>query len=102
MAKKKGLRVRPIGDKVLIKRLEAEEMTKGGIVIPDSAKEKPKEGEVISLGEGRLLDSGDRVPFQVKAGDRVLFTSYAGSEVKIDGEEYLIMGEEEILAVFES
>jgi chaperonin GroES len=101
MAKKKAPMVKPIGDRLLIKRVEAEETTKGGIVIPDSAKEKPKEGEVIRLGEGRLLDSGDRVPFQVKEGDRVLFTSYAGNEVKIAGEEYLIMSEDDILAVLE-
>ena len=101
MAKKKAPIVKPIGDRILIKRVEAEETTKGGIVIPDSAKEKPKEGEVIRLGEGRLLDSGDRVPFQVKEGDRVLFTSYAGNEVKIAGEEYLIMSEDDILAVLE-
>ena len=101
MAKKKGLKVKPIGDRILIKRLEAEETTKGGIVIPDSAKEKPKEGEVISLGEGRLLENGERVAFQVKVGDRVLFTSYAGNEVKVSGEEFLIMSEDDILAVLE-
>ena len=101
MAKKKAPVVKPIGDRILVKRVEAEETTKGGIVIPDSAKEKPKEGEVISLGEGRLLDSGERLPFQVKAGDRVLFTSYAGNEVKIGGVEYLIMSEDDILAVVE-
>ncbi|MHC4778883.1 MAG: co-chaperone GroES [Planctomycetota bacterium] len=101
MAKKKAPKVKPIGDRLLVKRIEAEETTAGGIVIPDSAKEKPKEGEVISLGEGRLLDSGDRVPFQVNTGDRVLFTSYAGNEVKIGGEEYLIMSEDDILAVLE-
>ncbi len=101
MAKKNKPSVKPIGDKLLVKRMQAEEKTKGGIVIPDSAKEKPKEGEVISVGEGRLLENGDRVPFQVEEGNRVLFTSYAGSEVKIDGEEYVIMSEEEILAVLE-
>jgi chaperonin GroES len=101
MAKKKDPVVKPIGDRLLIKRVEAEQTTQGGIVIPDSAKEKPKEGEVIRLGEGRLLDSGDRVPFQVKEGDRVLFTSYAGNEVKISGQEYLIMSEDDILAVLE-
>ena len=101
MAKKKEPVVKPIGDKILIQRVEAEETTKGGIVIPDSAKEKPKEGKVIRLGEGRLLDNGERVPFQVKEGDRVLFTSYAGNEVKVMGEEYLIMSEEDILAILE-
>ena len=101
MAKKKEPVVKPIGDKILIQRVEAEETTRGGIVIPDSAKEKPKEGKVIRLGEGRLLDNGERVPFQVKEGDRVLFTSYAGNEVKVMGEEYLIMSEEDILAILE-
>jgi len=101
MSKKKAPAVKPIGDKVLIKRLEAEEKTKGGIYLPDNAKEKPKEGRVIALGEGRLLESGKRVPFQVKENDKILFTSYAGTEIKIGGEEYLILGEEEILGVIE-
>lgn len=91
----------PLNDKILVKRLEAEEKTKGGIIIPDTAKEKPKEGRVISLGQGRLLESGERAKFQVKENDRVLFTSYAGTEVKLDGEEYLIMNEEDVLAVVE-
>lgn len=94
-----GTNVKPIGDHVLVKRLEAAEKTAGGIVLPETAKEKPKEGEVIELGEGRLLDNGERVPFQVKKGDRVLFTSYAGSEIKIDGQEFLVMNEEDILAI---
>ena len=102
MAKKKAPAVKPIGDKILVKRIEAEETTKGGIVIPDSAKEKPKEGKVISFGEGRLLDNGERVAFQVKEGDHVLFTSYAGNEVKIAGVEYLIMSEDDILAIMET
>ena len=92
-------RVKPLNDKVLVERLEAEEVTKGGIVLPDSAKEKPKEGKIIALGDGRLLDDGKRAPFQVKVGDRVLFSSYAGTEIKIEGDEYLIMGEDDILAV---
>ena len=96
MAKPK---VKPLGDKVLVKRLEAEEVTKGGIVLPDTAKEKPKEGIVIALGQGKLLDSGERAKPQVKVDDHVIFTSYAGTEVKIDGEEYLIMGEDDVLAV---
>jgi len=93
--------VKPLGDKILVKRLEAEEVTKGGIVLPDSAKEKPKEGRVIEAGPGKVLDDGTRGKLQVKKGDRILFTSYAGTEIKIDGEEYLIMGEEDVLAVVE-
>jgi chaperonin GroES len=95
------MKVVPLNDKIVVKRLEAEEKTAGGIVLPDSAKEKPKQGRVLSLGEGKRLDNGKRAPFQVKDGDRVLFTSYAGSEVNIDGEEYLIMTEDDILAVIE-
>jgi chaperonin GroES len=91
----------PLNDKIVVKRLEAEEKTAGGIVLPDSAKEKPKQGKVLSLGEGKRLENGKRASFQVKEGDRVLFTSYAGNEVTIDGEEYLIMTEDDILAVVE-
>jgi chaperonin GroES len=94
--------IRPLNDKIVVKRVEAEEKTKGGIVLPDTAKEKPKEGIVVALGVGKLLDSGERAPFQVKEKDRVLFTSYAGTEVKIEGEEYLIMNEDDVLAVVES
>ena len=94
-------KLRPLNDKIVVKRLQAEGMTKGGIVLPDTAKEKPKEGKVVSLGHGKLLDSGKRVPFQVKVNDRILFTSYAGTEVKINGEEYVIMGEDDVLAVLE-
>lgn len=93
--------IRPLGDKVLVKRLEAEEMTAGGIVLPEAAKEKPKRGEIISVGDGRLLDTGDRQPLQLKQGDHVVFTSYAGTEVKVGGEEMLIMDEGDILAVVE-
>lgn len=92
---------KPLNDKVLVKRLEAEEVTKGGIVLPDSAREKPKEGRIVALGDGKLLDDGKRAPFQVAVGDRVLFSSYAGTEVKIEGEEYLILSEDDILAVVE-
>ena len=95
------MNVRPLGEKVLIKRVEAEGKTAGGIVLPDTAKEKPKEGKVIALGDGRVLKSGERAKFQVKKGDRVLFSSYGGTEVKIDGEEYLLMSEDDILAVIE-
>lgn len=91
--------ITPLGDKVLVRRLEAEEKTAGGIVLPDAAKEKPKEGKIIALGSGKLLEDGNRGSFQVKKGDRILFASYAGTEVKIDGEEYLLMPEEDVLAV---
>jgi chaperonin GroES len=93
------MKVKPIGDKVLIKRLDPEEKTAGGIVLPDSAKEKPREGKVIELGEGKLLKNGERAKSQLKKGNRVLFTSYAGTEVTVEGEEYLIMNEEDILAI---
>lgn len=92
---------RPLGDKVLIKRVSAEETTAGGIVLPDTAQEKPKRGVVQSVGGGRLLDSGERSQLQVKKKDEVLFTSYAGTEVKVGGEEYLIMDESDILAIIE-
>jgi len=92
-------KIKPIGDKILVKRLEAEEKTKGGIVLPDSAKEKPKQGKVIALGDGKLTDEGKRAAFQVKKGDVVLFSSYAGTEVTVENEEYLVMSEEDILAV---
>ena len=89
----------PLNDKILVQRLEAEDKTAGGIILPDNAKEKPKQGKVLSLGEGKLLDNGKRAPFQVKVNDRVLFSSYGGSEVTVDGKEYLIMTEDEILAI---
>jgi chaperonin GroES len=95
------MQVVPLNEKIVVKRLEAEEKTAGGIVLPDSAKEKPKQGKVLSLGQGKRLESGKRAPFQVKEGDRVLFTSYAGSEITIDGVEYLIMTEDDILAVLD-
>jgi chaperonin GroES len=91
--------VRPLHDRVIIKRLEEKEMVKGGIIIPDSAKEKPMEGEVIAAGPGKVLDDGKRAPLDVKAGDRILFGKYSGTEIKIDGQEYVIMREDEILAV---
>lgn len=93
------MKVVPLNDKLVVKRLEAESKTSGGIVLPDNAKEKPRQGKVLSLGDGKLLDSGSRAKFQVKEGDRVLFSSYGGQEVTVDGEEYLIMTEEDILAV---
>jgi chaperonin GroES len=91
--------IRPLGDRVLVQRLEAEEKTAGGILLPESAKEKPKEGRVISVGDGKMLDNGNRSTFSVKVGDRVLFSSYAGTEVKVDGQEFLIMREEDILGI---
>ena len=93
------MRIRPLQDRVVLKRMEEKEVVKGGIIIPDTAKEKPMEGEVIAVGPGKIMDDGKRSPMDVKAGDRVLFGKYAGSEIKIDDEEYVIMREEEILAV---
>ncbi len=93
------MNVRPLHDRVLLKRIEEKEVVKGGIIIPDTAKEKPMEGEVIAVGPGKMMEAGKRSPLDVKAGDRVLFGKYAGSEIKIDDEEYVIMKEEEILAV---
>jgi len=95
------MKMRPLGDKIIVKRVEADDITAGGIVLPDSAKEKPKRGTVRAVGNGKLLDSGDRSKMQVKQNDQVLFTSYAGTEVKIDGDEYLIMAESDVLAIVE-
>ena len=96
------MKIRPLNDKILVKRLDAEEKTKGGIVLPDTAKEKPKEGKVIAVGTGKLLDSGERAKPQISAGDRVLFNSYAGTEVKIEGVEHLILNEDDVLATVET
>ncbi len=95
------MKIRPLGDKVLVERVEAEAKTAGGIVLPDTAKEKPQRGKVISVGEGKVLEDGTRKEVQVKKGDLVLFTSYAGNEIKVDGKEYLIMDESDIMAVIE-
>ena len=95
------LNIRPLGDKVIVKRVEAEEVTAGGIVLPDTAQEKPKRGIVQTVGNGRLLDNGERSVMQVKSNDEVLFTSYAGNEVKIHGDEYLIMDESDILGIIQ-
>jgi len=95
------MKVVPLNDKIVVKRLEAEDKTAGGILLPDAAKEKPKQGKILSLGDGKLLENGKRAKFQVKEGDRVLFTAYAGNEVNVDGEEYLIMSEDDILAVLD-
>jgi chaperonin GroES len=95
------MKIRPLADKVLVERLEAETKTAGGIVLPDSAKEKPQRGKIVNVGEGKILDDGTRRKMQVKKGDAVLFTSYAGTEVKIGDKEYLIMDESDIMAVIE-
>jgi chaperonin GroES len=101
MAKTKKIGVKPLSDRVLVKRIEEEEVKKGGIIIPDTAKEKPQKGEVIATGPGRLDENGKRIPMEVKEGDKVLFSKYAGTEVKIGEEEYLIMREDDILAIIE-
>lgn len=93
--------IRPLHDRLIVKRLEEEEKTKGGIIIPDSAKEKPAEGKVIAVGAGRVKKDGTKLPMEVKKGDRILFAKYGGTEVKIDGEEHLIMKEEDVLGVIE-
>lgn len=93
------MKVVPVNDKIVVKRVEAEEKTAGGIVLPDTAKEKPKQGKILKVGQGKLLDNGKRASFQVKEGDRVLFTSYAGNEINVGGEELLIMTEDDILAI---
>ena len=95
------MKIRPLNDRVLVKRLAEEEMTKGGIIIPDSAKEKPAEGEIVAVGSGKLNDKGERVAVDLKVGEKVLFSKYGGTEVKIEGEDYLIMREDDILGVVE-
>lgn len=95
------LKIRPLGDKILVKRMEAEEKTAGGIVLPDTAKEKPKRGIVQAVGDGKLLDSGERSQLQVAKGNQVIFSSYSGTEIKVDAEEYLIIDEGDILAIVE-
>jgi len=102
MSKTKSMTVTPLGDRVLVKRVAADDKTKGGIILPDTAKEKPREGVVVSVGNGKLMDNGSRQTMSVKKNDRVLFSSYAGSEIKLDGEELLILGEDEILAIIEN
>jgi len=93
--------IKPLGDRVVVKALEREERTKSGIVLPDTAKEKPQEGKVIAVGTGKVLDNGTKVPLEVKEGDKVIFSKYAGTEVKIDGVEYLILSERDVLAIVE-
>ena len=95
------MKVRPLHDRLIVKRLEEEEKTKGGIIIPDTAKEKPVEGKVIAVGDGRIKEDGTKIPMEVKKGNRILFAKYAGAEVKINGEEHLIMKEDDVLAIIE-
>jgi chaperonin GroES len=95
------MKVRPLRDRVIVKRLEEEEKTKGGIIIPDTAKEKPIEGKVIAVGDGKIKEDGRKIPMEVKKGNRVLFAKYAGTEIKIDGEEHLMMKEDDILGIIE-
>jgi chaperonin GroES len=96
-----SMKIRPLQDRVLVKRIQEEEKTKGGIIIPDTAKEKPQEGKVIAVGKGKVNEDGKLTPLDVKAGDRILFGKYSGTEVKIEGEEHLIMREEDILGILE-
>ena len=95
------MKVKPLQDRLVVKRLAEEEKTKGGIIIPDAAKEKPQEGKVIAVGPGKVTDNGQRVTPEVKAGDKILFGKYAGTEIKIDGEEHLILREDDVLAIIE-
>jgi chaperonin GroES len=97
----KTLNLVPLGDRVIVKPLPQEEITKGGIILPDTAKEKPMQGEVLAVGNGKLLENGTKVPMEVKIGDKVLYGKYSGTEVKIEGEEYLIVKESEILAIIQ-
>ncbi|SPD71981.1 Cpn10 chaperonin GroES, small subunit of GroESL [uncultured Desulfobacterium sp.] len=95
------MKIRPLGDRILVLRVKEEEKTSGGIIIPDTAKEKPQEGQVVAVGRGKTGDKGERIPMTVKAGDRILFGKYAGNEIKIDGVEHLIMHEDDILGIVE-
>ena len=95
------MKVRPLGDRLLVQRIEQEEVKKGGIIIPDTAKEKPQQGKIISAGSGKLNDKGERQQLEVKSGDKVLFGKYSGTEIKLDDEEYLIMREDDILGIIE-
>lgn len=92
--------IKPLGDRVVLEPLAKEEVTKSGIVLPDTAKEKPQEGKVVAIGTGKVLENGNKVPLEVKEGDKVIFSKYAGTEIKLDGKEYLIVNERDILAVF--
>ena len=101
MSVKSATKVQPLADRLLVKRLEATETSRGGIIIPDTAKEKPQHGEIVAVGPGRRNDEGERVKLEVKKGDRILLSKYSGTEVKIDGEDYIIMREDDVLAVLE-
>ncbi len=100
-SEEKTMNIRPLHDRLIVKRFDEEEKTKGGIIIPDNAKEKPQQGEVIAVGSGKVLEDGKKAPLEVKKGDRVLFGKYSGTEIKIDGTEYLMMREEDILGIVE-
>ena len=95
------MKLRPLQDRILVQRVEEETTTKGGIIIPDTAKEKPAEGKVVAVGNGKIGDDGKRIPLEIKGGDRILFGKYSGSEAKIEGEEYLIMREDDVLGIIE-
>ena len=95
------MKIRPLHDRILVKRMEEQEVRRGGIIIPDTAKEKPQEGKVVAVGNGRVTEEGKKIPLDVKAGDRILFGKYSGNEVKIEDEEYVIMKEEDVLAILE-
>lgn len=95
------MKIRPLGDRLLVQRIEEEAKSKGGIIIPDSAKEKPQEGKVVAVGKGKMLEDGKVVPLEIKDGDRILFGKYSGTEVKIEGEEHLIMREDDVLGIIE-
>ena len=95
------MKIRPLHDRIIVQRIEEEQKTKGGIIIPDAAKEKPQEGKVLSVGKGKQLEDGKVVPLDVKAGDRILFSKYAGNDIKIEGEDYIIMREDDVLGILE-
>jgi chaperonin GroES len=95
------MKIRPLGDRILVKRIKEEEKTKGGIIIPDTAKEKPQEGKVVAVGKGKHDENGKLIPLEVKAGDKILFGKYSGSEIKLEGEEHLILREDDILGILE-
>lgn len=96
------MKIRPLGDRILVKRLEQEQKTKGGIIIPDTAQEKPQEAEIVAVGEGRVLEDGSKRRLELKVGERILFTKYSGTEIKLDGTEHLILKEEDVLGVIQS
>src|ERR1700683_2780098 len=98
----RNMKIRPLYDRIVVKRIEEQEAVRNGIIIPDSAKEKPQEGEVIAVGNGKRLENGTLVPLDVKAGDRILFGKYSGSDIKLDGDEYMIMREDEVLGVLDA